>query len=64
MYFVFLQTIGDVGVLGLISAKSVCRKIKVITTVRAMFSLHSEFGEINVDAIPVDVTSSIGRIKL
>lgn len=58
------RTTGDFGVLGLMEATSVCRKINVSTTVSAMLSRVSDWDGINTEAIPVKATSSRGMIKL
>ena len=58
------HTSGDVDVLGLMEAISVCRKMNVSTTVSAMLSLLSLSNEMNTEAIPVKVTSTIGTSRL
>lgn len=59
-----LQTIGDVGVLGLIDAMIACIKMNVSTTVIGTDNLLSVRGGINTEAIPVKATNSIGTIRL
>ena len=58
------RTIGVVGVLGIIEAISVCRKINVSNTVSAMLSLLSDWAGMKTDAIPVKATSRIGTMRL
>ena len=59
-----LYTIGGEAVFGLIEATSVCIKMNVRKTVSAMLSLPSLLNGMNTEAIPVRVTSSIGKSKL
>lgn len=58
------RTTGIEGVLGTIEATSVCRKMNVSSTVRAIFSLVSDSVGMKTEAIPVKVTSSAGTIRL
>ena len=58
------RTFVVVGVFGIIAATSVCKKMKVSTTVTAMLSLLSDFSGRNTEEIPATVTSNIGTIRL
>lgn len=58
------RTIGVFGVLGLIVATIVCRKMNVSTTVAAMLSLPPSSIGIRTEAIPVNATSSVGTTRL